>query len=162
MLIDRAAKDRMHGILESWLGTPYRLNHAIKGMGCDCKTFVCAVLDEAFCMNESKKIPRLPADTAINNPGACLPFMVAMSKCWHGFRKMEDASLQCGDLVVMRPFKKDEGERRGGHFGIVGAEAMTVYHAPMAGARVRKVGVVGCGLREIIGVYRPKKKDLWS
>lgn len=45
----------------TWMGTPFYMNAELKGVGCDCATFLTCVFHEAGLI-EKVKMPRIPRD----------------------------------------------------------------------------------------------------
>jgi len=54
---DPANVDKLRDVMRSWRGTPFRENHAMKGVGVDCVRFAEAVHRETGAIAEAVKFP---------------------------------------------------------------------------------------------------------
>lgn len=56
----------LEGILNEWLGTPFRHHCGVKGLGCDCIHFVARVFEELGLL-KNVEIPDYPKDWHLHN-----------------------------------------------------------------------------------------------
>lgn len=155
------SQDAVARVLESWRGTQYKHHERAKSMFCDCTNFVAGALDELFRTDTPTTIPPLPADTAINDPESAKKTVFAFRRSWEGSDPVTDGSLEPGDVVVMRANLRDRGMAPNwGHIGLIGAEPFQLFHAT-PGFGVHSVPI-GMGFdRQILAVWRARRKDLW-
>lgn len=65
---DKERQQKLHTILEEWIGTPFRHKCGVKGLGCDCIHFVIRVLEQFELVNMSRiNIPNYPRDWHMHN-----------------------------------------------------------------------------------------------
>lgn len=65
---DKRHVTKLRRILEEWLGTPFRHQCGVKGMGCDCIHLVLRVYEEMGLIRfPSKRMPDYPRDWHLHN-----------------------------------------------------------------------------------------------
>ena len=65
---DITKQQQLKKILDEWVGTPFRHQCGVKGLGCDCIHFVACVLDELGVFSFRKEmVPDYPKDWHLHN-----------------------------------------------------------------------------------------------
>ncbi len=65
---DEEKQQELKRILDEWMGTPFRHQCGVKGLGCDCAYFVAKVLEEAGALAWRKNLmPDYPKDWHLHN-----------------------------------------------------------------------------------------------
>lgn len=145
---------RMHGILTSWVGTPYMEGQQLKKGGVDCIRFCCGVIDELFGYSRTP-IEHLPADMSLHSPRSAFAAMKKLHRLYAPLEAVSPESLQPGDLLVVGPVHGGPG-----HLMIVGAMPSTIYHSTPGGVVQAGVGIPSS--MELFKVYRFSERDKWA
>ena len=120
----------------TWIGTPYRHQASLKGVGCDCLGLVRGVW-RALYGAEPEPLPPYTADWA--EPGDRL-----LAAARRHFREREPGRMRSGDLLVFRWRPAMAAKHVGilladdltlGNIGVVDGTAVTVRGIPLAEAR---------------------------
>ena len=94
---DKQKQDKLLGILESWIGTPYRHRAGVKGMGCDCVHLPIGVLTEMGLMKVRKKdVPHYAPDYHMHKTRSMLVDSIAKHL---SAEEITDGSFMNGDIL---------------------------------------------------------------
>jgi NlpC/P60 family putative phage cell wall peptidase len=125
-----------------WIGTPYRHQASLRGVGCDCLGLVRGVWREVMG-DEPEAVPAYSPDWAEASgeealAGAALRHLILV----------EGVAFQAGDVVLFR-WKPHLPAK---HAGIATGEASMVH--AQDGVAVSEVALSGWWLRRVAGVFR--------
>lgn len=147
--------DRVETVCRGWVGTPYVLNRCEKGIGVDCMHYVAACLDELYGVEHSKNLRSLPPDACVHNKLGVVKAGKALLKAYPSHSRVEDWTLESGDLVILGPH----------------SQTPTAAHLLIAGKRgklwqTNSFGVCFTGYGHdssemVVAVYRASDKNLW-
>lgn len=150
---------RFEEVLRGWDGTPYHPNQRLRAQGADCIQLIAGILDELFYMKVS--LPFVPQNTGLHDRKRAIQSIHAMMKGWHSADAVVDDSIEPGDILVTRSSPDQPGAnlpKNPGHVLIVTGNPFEVMQsAPNLGAYRSDI----TASREILRIYRPRRKDLW-
>jgi NlpC/P60 family putative phage cell wall peptidase len=143
---------RVLGLAESWIGTPYRHQGAIKGVGCDCLGLIRGIWRELYGA-EPERVPAYAPDWAERSGEERL--LQAAARHFLAVASFEES--RPGDLVLFR-FRSHLAAK---HAGILARVADSdpvgapnaFIHAYEQSAVIRSALVPGWR-RKIAGIYR--------
>lgn len=93
-------QDRLKGILESWLRTPFRHHCGVKGMGCDCIHFVARVFEEVGYFDQPLKIEWYPKDWHLHRNEQRL--MNGLAKHIRKLKSVPLSNFKNGDVILFQ------------------------------------------------------------
>lgn len=144
--------------LESWNRTPYVPLHRLQAQGVDCFQIVAAFLDDMMGAPPGHtELPRLQPSIARHRPDLARDAINRLRRAHFGSEQVRDGSIETGDIVVVRNILQENGHRFEGHTLIASSTEYRVLHAIKP-----RVCFGSSAGREIMAVYRPKRKDLWG
>ncbi|MBB3947174.1 NlpC/P60 family putative phage cell wall peptidase [Rhizobium skierniewicense] len=135
--------ERVLVMADSWIGTPYRHQACLKGVGCDCLGLVRGLWRELYA-DEPELPPPYARDWA--ERGGEDRLMAAASRHFHPVASMENALP--GDMLLFR-WRPDFAAK---HVGIL-ADADHFIHA-YEGACVLRSALVPSWRKRIAGIFR--------
>jgi cell wall-associated NlpC family hydrolase len=134
-------------IAKEWLGTPYRPHAELKGMGCDCSSFMLAVAKEAGLIPKETNFGQYDVHAPFLHRGADDIYIQGILRFC---REITEAEVKPGDIVM---YKVGRGFSHG---AIVIEWPNWVIHSTMA-----VNGVIGShGIDE--GVFHKKPRRYFS
>ncbi|MEL6208712.1 MAG: NlpC/P60 family protein [Pseudomonadota bacterium] len=146
MMADRCSADRVVAVARRWVGTPYRHQASLEGIGADCLGLVRGIWREVVGA-EPEAVPAYTADWAESREGERL--MAATARV---MRAVPAASARPGDVLLFR--MKARGVAK--HLGILAAgtpEAGRLIHA-YAGHAVCETAIGPAWARRLAGCFR--------
>jgi NlpC/P60 family putative phage cell wall peptidase len=135
--------DRIVSLAESWIGTPYRHQGAIKGVGCDCIGLVRGIWRELYGQ-EPEPVPAYAPDWAERSGSERL--MEAARRLCEPLEEMGMA--QPGDLLLFR-WRPDCAAK---HVGILCGPKHFIHAYEQTG--VTRSALVPSWRRRVAGVFR--------
>ncbi|MDH0615334.1 MULTISPECIES: NlpC/P60 family protein [unclassified Agrobacterium] len=135
--------ERVLVLAEGWIGTPYRHQASLKGVGCDCLGLICGIWRDLYG-HEPELPPPYAPDWA--ERGGEDRLMAAAKRHFPAVAGLEEA--RPGDLLLFR-WRADAAAK---HLGIL-AGPQHFIHAYEQAAVVRSALVPGWR-RRIAGVFR--------
>lgn len=146
---------KVESLCRIWKGTPYRLNDCTPGVGVDCIHFVAAILDSLYGERHSKNLKSLPPDACVHNKLGVLKAGRALFAAYPGMERVEDSTLEAGDLVATGPAQK---EPTVGHLMIAGGPGK-LWQAISVGVCFTGYGIPDNQM--LVAVYRATDKYKW-
>lgn len=147
-----AVTQRIEGILESWIDTPYMRGQCAKKQGVDCMRFVTAVFDELY-RGVRPRLPNIPQDASLHNRQLAWSTMRAIMRAYGPAKHVVDGVVEPGDVVVSGPLNGGPG-----HAIFVAGKPSTMVHS--ANRSVTRTGVAVIG-QKVFRIYRPLDKERW-
>ena len=148
------AKDRLMGVCNSWIGTPYLARNRAKQMGVDCVNLVAGVFDELYRNTDICELPSLGMFTSLHGRKNGLPTIRALVTHFRPSLVM-DGTIEPGDVVVVPVTPTNPNE---GHVCIVGVKPITMIHAVQPKVTWTSLDQFA----NVISVFRPKDKHTWA
>jgi hypothetical protein len=154
------AERRLSNIFRSWEGTPYRAGQQMKGPkgGVDCVRFAFGVLDELYGFVRCD-VPKLPQDIALHNKTTAMKAMRQLLKLYEPNAKVEDGTVQPGDIVVVAPPNGGPG-----HALVGGIRPNTLWHSTGQFVQMTGIGLLHAGFMpwKLAAIYRAKDRERWA
>ncbi len=137
-----ATGEKVLVLAEGWIGTPYRHQASLKGVGCDCLGLIRGIWRELYG-DEPELPPPYARDWAERSGEDRL-----MAAAMRHFQPVEAANPQPGDMLLFR-WRADYAAK---HVGIL-ADADHFIHAYET-AQVLRSALVPAWHRRIAGIFR--------
>ena len=151
---------RIDKAVEEWVSTPYRPNTQVKQQGADCLRLVAGILDDLFETPHPTPLPVVPQSVGLHDRRRAMRSIHIMLGNWFSADAVVDDSIEPGDIAVTRSSPNIPGlPANPGHAMFVTSHPFTVLHTtPNLGAHLLDIE----NAREILRIYRPRRKDLWT
>lgn len=96
-------QDQLKKVLDSWIGTPFRHQCGVKGLGCDCVYFVARILEEVGILTWHKDlIPDYSKDVPLHDSHELFEERLLQNT---KAEKVEFNDLRNGDVVLFHSGK---------------------------------------------------------
>lgn len=143
--------DLVQTVLDRWIGTPYRPNMRVRGVGTDCRMFVACVHDTLEDLYH--EIPPVPPDIGQHSVRGAARSLKAMVDAFDARSITHERAVMSGDVLALYigPCTSPV------HIGIVSAYRGVMYHAH------HNHGVCRASMADarIAAVYRTARSHQW-
>jgi hypothetical protein len=127
----------------------------VKGVGVDCVRLICRILDELHGLEETP-LANIPADASMHDRAGTQRVMLAIMHAYQPWIRVEDNSIEPGDIVVVGPPAGGPG-----HGMMVTTRRNTLIHADQ-----NEVTLAGMGFfaeqQKVFGVFRKGNREEWA